>query len=157
MVGPKLWSDKSRYERFIQPAGFVITFVCVAASLVIFRSANLKTATDLLQGMLGLHGIGLTSGLGLKRMAFWIAAPAFIAFACPNTLQILSRYEPALGWKPSGPRLFPGFGRGPQDGATAETPILWRPSLAWAAVVSMIAAIGILYLGGQSEFLYWQF
>jgi len=149
LLGPKLWRDKSHYERFMQPAGFIITFACVAASMVIFRSANLKTATDLLQGMLGLHGIGLSglrSGMGLKRMAFWIATSAFIAFACPNTLQILRRYEPALGWKPSS-----------HDGATAEARILWEPSLAWAVAVAMIAAIGILHLGGRSEFLYWQF
>jgi hypothetical protein len=89
---------------------------------------------------------GLASGVGLKRTAFWIGAAAFIALVGPNTLQILSRYEPALGWKP-----------GPAGSETAETRIQWGPSLAWAAAVSMIAAIGILYLGGQSEFLYWQF
>jgi alginate O-acetyltransferase complex protein AlgI len=146
LLGPKLWSDKSRYERFMQPAGFIITFACVAASMVIFRSANLKTAIDLLQGLLGLHGIGLRSGIGLKRAGLWIAFPAFIAFACPNTLQILSRYEPALGWKPS-----------PHAGTTAKTHLLWEPSLAWAVALSIIVATGIIYLGGQSEFLYWQF
>jgi len=150
LLGPKLWHNKSSYERLTQPAGFIITFVCVAASMVIFRSANLKTAADLLQGMLGLHGIGLSQlkniSVGRMQIAFWIAVPAFIAFACPNTLQILSRYEPALGWRPS-----------PRDGATAETRILWGPSLAWAVAVSIIVAIGILNLGGQSEFLYWQF
>lgn len=150
-VRPKLWHDKSSYERFMRPAGFAITFACVAASMVIFRSANLKTATNVLGGMLGLHGIGLDgigliSGIGLKRVAFWIVAPAFIAFACPNTLQILHRYEPALGWNPS-----------QHESANAETPILWGPSLAWAVVVSMIVVIGILNLSGQSEFLYWQF
>jgi alginate O-acetyltransferase complex protein AlgI len=149
LLGPKLWRDKLRYERFMQPAGFAITFVCVAASMVIFRSANLRTAADLFQGMLGLHGFGLAglgSGAGIKRTAFWIAAPALIALLGPNTLQILSRYEPALGWKP-----------GLTGSETAETRILWRPSLAWAAAVSLIVAIGIFYLGGQSEFLYWQF
>jgi alginate O-acetyltransferase complex protein AlgI len=143
--GAKLWRDKSRYERFMQPAGFIITFACVAASMVIFRSADLKTAVDVLQGLLGLHGIGLR-GIGLKNVALWIGAAAFVAFACPNTLQILSRYEPALGWKPS-----------PHEGATDKTRALWEPSLAWAVAVSMIVAIGILNLGGQSEFLYWQF
>jgi alginate O-acetyltransferase complex protein AlgI len=162
LLGPKLGRDKSCYARFIQPVGFIVTFACVASSMVIFRSANLKTATDLLQGMLGLHGIGLSGlrssfDIGLKRMALWIAVPALIAFVCPNTLQILSRYEPALGWKASGPGHFPGFGRAPDDSTTAQPRILWGPSLAWAAVVSVIAAIGILYLGGQSEFLYWQF
>jgi hypothetical protein len=135
----------------MQPVGFIITFVCVAASMIIFRSATLKTAADLLKGLLGLDGIGFSqlrsvSIIGVKSTAFWIAAPAFIAFACPNTLQILSRYEPALGWKPR-----------PHDSATAKSRLLWAPSLAWAVAVSMIAAIAILYLGGQSEFLYWQF
>jgi alginate O-acetyltransferase complex protein AlgI len=161
IVGPKLWRDQSRYARFMRPTGFILTFVCVAASMIIFRSANLKTAAGLLQGMLGLYGIGVsglrTIGMGLTRIAFWIAAPACIALLCPNTLEILSRYEPALGWKPSGPGYFPGFGRGPQESVTSETRILWGPSLAWAVAVSAIAAIAILYLGGQSEFLYWQF
>jgi hypothetical protein len=135
----------------MQPAGFIITFACVSASMVIFRSANLKTATDVLQGMLGLHGIGFSGlrndiGISLKSVAFWIAAPAFIALMCPNTLQILTPYEPALGWNPN-----------PSIGATARTRILWKPSLVWAAAVSIIAAIGILHLGGNSEFLYWQF
>jgi alginate O-acetyltransferase complex protein AlgI len=88
----------------------------------------------------------LKSGIGLKRAAIWIALPAFIALVGPNTLQMLSRYEPALGWKPS-----------PTEGATLETRILWQPSLAWAVAVSIVVATGILYLGGQSEFLYWQF
>jgi alginate O-acetyltransferase complex protein AlgI len=145
LLGPKLWHNKSSYARFMQPAGFVITFLCVAASMVIFRSANLKTAADIFHGMLGMHGIGLSGGLGLKKITFWIAASAFIALACPNTLQILSRYEPALGWKPSPP------------GAAGRIRILWGPSLAWAAAVAAIVAIGILNLGGQSEFLYWQF
>ena len=59
LEGPKLWRDKSSYARFMQPVGFIITFTCVTASMVIFRSANLKTAADLLQGLAGLHGLGL--------------------------------------------------------------------------------------------------
>jgi len=147
LLGPKLWRDKSRYERFMQPAGFIITFVCVAASMVIFRSANLKTATHLLQGMLGLHGMAWGSGIVPRSVVLWIGGSAFIALVCPNTLQILSRYEPALGWKPS-----------PHDRAAAAiTRIRWEPSLVWAVAVSMFVVIGILNLGGQSEFLYWQF
>jgi hypothetical protein len=33
----------------------------------------------------------------------------------------------------------------------------WAPSLPWAIAMSAIAAIGIFYIGGPSEFLYWQF
>jgi len=150
LLGPKLWHDKSRYERFMQPTGFLVTFVCVAASMIVFRSPTLKTAVDLLQGMIGLHGVGLSQlkdiSVGRMRIAFWITAPAFVALVCPNTLQILSRHQPALGWNPI-----------PHDAATAKTRCLWEPSLAWCLGVSVIAAIAILYLGGQSEFLYWQF
>jgi len=151
LLEPKLLRDQPRFARLMQPAGFIITFVCVTASLIIFRSANLKTAFHLLQGIFGLHGIGLhdialISGVGLKKVAFWIAAPAFIALVCPNTLQILSRYEPALGWKPS-----------PRDRGTLIDRFQWAPSLAWAAVLVIIVAVGILNLGGNSEFLYWQF
>src|SRR5260370_4610138 len=46
LLGPKLWRNKSSYYRFIEPAAFIITFVCVAASIVTFRSANLHTTAD---------------------------------------------------------------------------------------------------------------
>jgi hypothetical protein len=150
-LGLKLWRDKARYERFMQPAGFIITFACVAASMVIFRSVNLKTATHLLQAMIGMHGIDF-SGLrgsfafGLKTVTLWSGTSAFIALMCPNTLQILSQYEPALGWKPS---LY--------DVACPQLRVQWGPSLAWAITMSLILTIGILNLGGRSEFLYWQF
>jgi D-alanyl-lipoteichoic acid acyltransferase DltB (MBOAT superfamily) len=77
----------------MQPTGFVITFACVAASMIIFRSANLKTAADLFKGMLGLHGIGLSQLTGSDV----VVVSAFIALVCPNTPQILSQHEPALG------------------------------------------------------------
>jgi hypothetical protein len=71
----------------------------------------------------------------------------FVALACPNTLQILARFEPALGVKPRPAKLaLGGFG-------IAE----WSPSLPWAIVMSAVAAIAIVSIGGPSEFLYWQF
>ena len=149
LLEPKQWHDKSLYAHLMRPAGFIITFACVTASMVIFRASNLKAAIDLLQGLSGLHGIGLSGlrdGIGRKATIIWIAFPAVIALLGPNTLQMLSRYEPALGWKP-----------GPHEGTAPETRVLWRPSLAWGVAISIVAATGILYLGGQSEFLYWQF
>lgn len=150
LVGPRLWPDKLRYIRFMQPAGFIITFFCVAISMVLFRSPSLRAAADLFKGMLGLHGIGLSAlrsdGIGLKTIAVCCAIAALLALLCPNSLEILDRYEPALGWKPH-----------PHGSATANNRVQWAPSLAWAVAVSMLATVAILYLGGQSEFLYWQF
>lgn len=168
LVGPKLWRDKGSYTRFMQPVGLVLTFVCVAASMVVFRSTTVKTAAGLLPGMLGLNGValpesiydhlgpfatwldragiakGLGEGIAFNRTAFWIVLLAIIAFTLPNTLHLLGRYEPALGWRPG-------------SNVAGKKAVAWNASLAWAMVVSVVAAIGVFHLGGQSEFLYWQF
>jgi alginate O-acetyltransferase complex protein AlgI len=75
----------------------------------------------------------------------WILVSMLIALAFPNTLQILARYEPALGVKP---QTLDFVGRSISE---------WNASLPWAIGVSIVAAIGILSLSGPSEFLYWQF
>jgi hypothetical protein len=154
----------------MRPAGLVLTFVCVAISMVAFRSQTMEAATGLFHGMLGLNGIALPASIhdrlgplagwlhiaraassaggdvDLRMMAAWIAALSVVAFACPNTLQLLGRYEPALGWKADiGATRF--WGR----------PLAWNASLPWAMVISVLATAAILHLGGQSEFLYWQF
>ena len=68
-----------------------------------------------------------------------------IALGLPNTLQILARYEPAIGVRPA--RQEPWMVRVAQ----------WRPSGYWAYGLAAISAAGILSLGQLSEFLYWQF
>ena len=85
-------------------------------------------------------------GRGFLILAALIPALVFIALACPNTLQVLARFEPALGvrQRPTEPSL---------AGRLRE----WAPSLAWSVGMSAIAIAGILSLGGPSEFLYWQF
>ena len=77
----------------------------------------------------------------------WIAVLLFIALVCPNTLEILAPYEPALGVKPQSTAPVIGRFRIPA----------WGPSLPWAVAISVVAAIAIFSTGGPSEFLYWQF
>jgi D-alanyl-lipoteichoic acid acyltransferase DltB (MBOAT superfamily) len=169
-VGPKLWHDRRGYERFMKPAGFVVTLTCVVVSMVVFRAQSVAAASAVFHGMLGMNGIALPpeiydrfarlgswfhrAGIARQKLgdfefvptALWLALLAFIAFACPNSLQVLSRYEPALGWKAD----WTAAGR-------LGRWLTWEPSLGWAAVACMLALAGIFYLGGQSEFLYWQF
>jgi len=171
LTGPRLWPDRRSYESFMRPVGPVVTFIIVAATMVFFRAPTIGAAIDLVRGMVGINGIGLPEHLlarlgpaavllhriGIVAVAgsvqdfikTWIVICLllFVALAAPNTLQILGRYEPALGIRPSSTKLAIGGIR-----------ILeWGPSLAWAIVMSGIAAITIVHIGGPSEFLYWQF
>ena len=171
LIRPRLWPDRLSYERIMRFVGGILTFVAVAAAMVFFRSPTITSAADVLKGLIGRNGTALPqaiydhlgplaawlhhagvasvapelwSGQEFGRMVMWIFASMFIALACPNTLQILGRYEPALGVKPSATDFAGGI-------------IEWNPSLPWAIAVSIVAACGILFLGGPSEFLYWQF
>jgi D-alanyl-lipoteichoic acid acyltransferase DltB (MBOAT superfamily) len=150
------WRDKAVYVRWMRPVGFVLTLVAVVAAMLFFRAPTVASAVDLLRGTMGLNGIaaphGLTAaaaayGTDLKEAATWIAILLFIALVCPNTLEILAPYEPALGVrpKPTAPAL-----------AGIRIPA-WGPSLPWAVAISIVAAVATFSVGGPSEFLYWQF
>jgi len=169
LVRPKLWPDGASYGRFMAPVGLMLTFISFAVAMVFFRAPTMSAALDLLKGMIGLNGLALPSeiydklgplagwlhrlgvasqsgsGQDFVMMLIWIGGLTVIALACPNTLQILAPYEPALGIKPRPIRLW------------SKKLIEWKPSLAWAIGMSAIAAIAIRSLGGPSEFLYWQF
>jgi D-alanyl-lipoteichoic acid acyltransferase DltB (MBOAT superfamily) len=172
LIRPRLWSDRLSYERVMQPLGRLLTFTLVAATMIFFRSPTLTSAVDLLKGLIGQNGIALPQAIydhlgplsgwlhrvgvasvnselwsahEFGKMAIWILAPMLIALACPNTLQILARYEPALGVKP------------PTTKFAGARLIEWHPTLPWALGMSIVAAMGIFFLSGQGEFLYWQF
>ena len=169
---PQFWPDRPSYERVMLPVGSLLTFLAVAVAMIFFRSPTIGSAADLLKGLIGHNGVALPQAIydhlgplagWLHRagvasvapdlwsakefggMVMWILVSMLIALAFPNTLQILARYEPALGVKP---QTLDFAGRSISE---------WNASLPWAIGVSIVAAIGILSLSGPSEFLYWQF
>jgi alginate O-acetyltransferase complex protein AlgI len=150
------WSNRPSYERIMKPTGFTVTFLSVSAAMVFFRASTVTSAIDLVKGVIGLNGFSWPHGVGAiaqnygtdsEKAAMWIAALLFIALVCPNTLQMLAPYEPALGVKRRS--------AAPMIGATRIP--TWNPSLPWAVAVSTLAAIAVVSVGGPSEFLYWQF
>ena len=172
MVGPRFWPNKASYTRSMRPVGFVLTFLAVVVAMVLFRSPTVTTASELLQGMAGLNGISLPqqiferlgpltpllrpivsasgtaagSGAEFTATVMWIVALLAIALAFPNSLQIMSRYEPAIGVKCR-----------PEDLGRWAWILDWRPTLPWAFLMSALAVTSVIKLGGKSEFLYWQF
>jgi alginate O-acetyltransferase complex protein AlgI len=146
LVAARLWPHSPSYIRFMAPTGWALTFVSVTVSMIFFRSPTMTSAIDLMKGIIGLNGIALPQPAGdLAKIAIWISILMFVALACPNTLQILARYEPALGVK------------SPPTKTVLDSFVEWKASLPWAIAVSAVAAIAIVSIGGPSEFLYWQF
>jgi hypothetical protein len=147
-------------------AGFVVTFLAVIVAMVLFRAPDLASAGNILAGMTGLNGLGLPGPLaniaggpamalaeGAVEMQAFATAAAYllallaIALLMPNSVQILSAYEPVL-YTPKRPPVLP---------AGLWRPLLWRPTPAWMALFAAVAAVSIIRLTGKSEFLYWQF
>jgi alginate O-acetyltransferase complex protein AlgI len=169
LVAARFWRDRESYLRIMKPVGFIFTFLSVTAAMVFFRSPTMTSAIDLVKGIVGLNGIGLPEALfdhlgplaerlhgagviaeswslqDFAKTAIWISLLMFVALACPNTLQILAPYEPALGVKAQSAKL------------PAGSIVQWNASLPWAIAMSAIAAIAVVSIGGPSEFLYWQF
>jgi D-alanyl-lipoteichoic acid acyltransferase DltB (MBOAT superfamily) len=168
LFGPKTWVSREAYERFMRPTGLLLTFLAVAASLVLFRSPNVDAAKELLQGMIGLNGISIpqrlyallgpvagslpfirgSTGMSMREVALFVAWGGSLllgALVLPNTLEIMARYEPALGVQP-------------KPAASLRLRILdWAPTIPWAVAMSCLVVGVVLKLGGKSEFLYWQF
>jgi D-alanyl-lipoteichoic acid acyltransferase DltB (MBOAT superfamily) len=172
VIAARLWPDRRSYERVMKPIGLVLTFVSVTTAMVFFRAPTMPSAISLVKGMIGLNAIAVPQALfdslgplnhmlsgvvgviaepwaseNFAKGTIWICGLMFVALVCPNTLQILSHYEPALGVK-SRP-IKPTVGR--------IRVVEWSPSVPWALAMSAVAAIAILFIGGPSEFLYWQF
>jgi len=168
-IRPGVWPDTVSYDRFMASAGLLLTFLSVVFAMVLFRSSTVEGAWMLWKGMTGGYGTTMpeavltglgpiggiliwlgvhpawTSGSMLMGASLRIAVLLFIVFECPNTLQLLSAYQPALGIKPvtmSGP----WFSR-----------LAWQPSNRWAFGLACVALAGILSLGERPEFLYWRF
>jgi D-alanyl-lipoteichoic acid acyltransferase DltB (MBOAT superfamily) len=169
LIRPRFWAGTASYNRWMAPAGFLLTFLSVVVAMVLFRAPTVSAALLLWKGMIGSYGAALPHAV-LARLGAageWLTAVGFhaawtsgsfsleailrigvllvIALVLPNTLEILAPYEPALGVKPA------------KNPAWLTRRMSWTPSAAWALGLACVALAGILSLGELSEFLYWQF
>lgn len=168
--------DKAAYERIMKPVGFVLTFIAVVVGMVLFRAPTIRSALQMLHGMLGLDGVSvpmalldrsavlarvlgqlgiggdLSSGTAFTATTLWIVALFLIAILMPNSLEMMQRFAPALYFEPA------------KRPAGTEARPAWRPAMLtvawnarWAVLIAAFFVFGALGLSRPSEFLYWQF
>ncbi len=146
------------------------TYVAVTIAWVFFRAENLTAVKTMLAAMAGqtgfqlprdamlqfghvwhfifLSGIPNTQTIKLGMATFGVLSIIFIVFFCPNTQQIMGKYNRALGHEPVRQKLF-GY---------IENRLVWKPSSAFAIVCALMVVVSILLLkSDQSEFIYFQF
>jgi alginate O-acetyltransferase complex protein AlgI len=118
------------------------TYLCVLVASIFFRAPSISAATNVLAGMAGAHGF---ADVGLTRAdlghCLHLALLYSVVWLFPNTQQIMSRHEPVLG----------------EVEAPIAIRLIWDRNFASAIAIGVGASIGILALGGTSEFLYFQF
>lgn len=140
-----------------------VTFVSVTLLWVLFRSPDLSSAARFWKSMFGAHGLGLPpraeaslralaaqGPAGLLRWLDWcdsaplmpnprfslaaLVCAALVVWGLPNSRQWMLADEAPLGIVPA-----------------------WRPSLAWAAAMSLVGAAALMHFNSVKEFFYFQF
>jgi alginate O-acetyltransferase complex protein AlgI len=118
--------------------GWALTLFSVVVAWVFFRAKTVDGAADMLAGMLGLNGADPTtfSNFLADPRLLGIGSPllvAFVAIALPNSMWIVGRVERLL----SDNRRLALIGAG--------------------ALAGVASFVGLIFIGAQNEFLYFQF
>ena len=142
----------ARLPRLLPPTvsrglSWVGCFVAVVVGWVLFRSANVTVAGDLLGAMfLGQGAAASVSGVATGP-GTWALLAALTALSVwgPNVFEIFGRFDIALGGPPKGCE------------SDRHLALAWEPTRAWTLAIALLAGVAILHLSRVSEFLYFQF
>jgi D-alanyl-lipoteichoic acid acyltransferase DltB (MBOAT superfamily) len=119
----------------------LLTFVAVMIAWCFFRAADVPSALAILAGMVGANGLALTVSadtFGVMMLVF----SAFIAFAMPNTNEIIMHLESRFANTPT---------------AASILALQWRPGVRWAMITGVLLALSILSMDKPQDFIYAQF
>lgn len=137
-------------ESTIESTGYrlvswAITFLVVVLGWVFFRAESFDGAMSLLQAMFWPQPSSMVAGpefgfFELAVLGLLLIAVTFL----PNTYELMREAEPVLDL--------------PSEASSRVTVELrWKPNVAWAAALGLVASVSLLHLGRVSEFLYFQF
>ncbi len=130
-------------------SSIALTYLAVLVAQVFFRAESLDAAIAVVAAMVGFGGVDLASGalavsmdnLSYAKPMAYVAVAMLIAWAAPNTQQIMAAFEPALGV----PRALP------------VARIRWRMNMAWAVATGLAFFVGALNITEDQPFIYFQF
>jgi alginate O-acetyltransferase complex protein AlgI len=147
---------------------WLLTFLAVVVAWVFFRSPTFASALSILHAMAGGNGITVPSGVAFLFGSFrepltdmgitfgdtsgtmlvwnylWVAGLLAITLLMPNTLQLMSKWQPAL----DAPK---------HEYEPLASGLRWVPSRKWAFATASIGLLGAISISRGGEFLYWQF
>jgi D-alanyl-lipoteichoic acid acyltransferase DltB (MBOAT superfamily) len=174
---PRFWSNGPRYDHVMRPLGLVLSFTAAAVALIYFHARSVTAGTDILAGMVGLHGMTLPDTIGkvipvaatllihagavltpngsleaLAALLAWTTILLIIALVPPNILQIMYAAEPAITMPLSyadDTRLAPM--------RAVFSGVVWRPSLRWALGIAGLLAASLISIPHPTSFLYFAF
>jgi D-alanyl-lipoteichoic acid acyltransferase DltB (MBOAT superfamily) len=144
------WKKPSRLvnlgnQWFTKTGGSLLTFLCVVIGWVLFRAKDVKTAGVVLQRMFSWNSLSSfeIDGWMWGSLLFLL----FIVWVCPNTQQIMERFDPVLNMPKT--RTIWRLWRS----------LRWCPNWAWAVVFAIISVVSLttVIFSNVKEFLYFQF
>ena len=129
-----------------------LTLLCFIVACVPFSASSMPAAFRMFGAMIGLGSKVATAPatqawpLGILGALLTLAIGYGVAFFCPNTQQIMGRFEPALEWQ--------------KWRAVAVPPLLWqwRMTAVFAVLTAVILFFGFAFvLRGSTAFIYFGF
>jgi alginate O-acetyltransferase complex protein AlgI len=151
---------------------WMFTMIIVVIAWVPFRATSIEGAINMLESMMGVHGLSLPKGIAPKLsvvepwllqhgvvfdlMVFsndlireggplWIGALILMVTLLPNTQQLMRRYRPTFEINKNN---IPHF---------CANWLKWKPTMPWAIFTIILFIFSVLNLTRTSEFLYFQF
>lgn len=119
----------------------VLTFIAVMIAWCFFRAADVPSALTMLAGMVGANGLSLAVNIDTFA-GLMLTTGAFIAFAMPNTNEIIMHLESRFTNRPI---------------AASICALQWHPNLRWALITGILLALSILSMDKPQDFIYAQF
>ncbi len=129
-------------------AAHALTFSVITLAWVLFRADSFSAAVRLYESLGGGGVAGGGASLSAPGSGWWawLVILYLWNWFAPNSQDVLSRWQPALGVNETSRHAGLLGGR-----------LLWQPAALWAVLTGVIFAVCFLSLSNASEFLYYKF